>query len=119
MLRRVNFAGLTTCGLILTSCFSQTVNAESLSRVTTGYIVATGPLTKQFNNCCCTGLGVGFNGGFNGGYNWLPWNNDVLAMQDTSFPIAPPRTLSCTRTKETRTVRSRNGDTRQITITRC
>jgi hypothetical protein len=115
MLRRVNFAGLATCWLILTFCFSQTVNAGSLSRVTTGYIVATGALTKQFNNCCCTGLGVGFNGG----YNWLSWNNNMLAMEDTSFPITLPRTLSCTRTQETRTVRSRNGDTRQITITRC
>jgi hypothetical protein len=114
MLRRVNLAGLAICSLILTSCFSQTVNAGSWSRETTGYIVATGALTKHFNYCC-TGLGVGFNGG----YDWLPWNNNMLVVQDTSFPIAPPPTLSCTRTQETRTVRSRDGDTRQITITRC
>jgi hypothetical protein len=100
MLRRVILAGLATCWLILTISFSQTVNA--------GWI--------QFNDCC---TGVGVDVGINSGYNWLPWNNNILVVLDASLPIAPPRTLSCSRTQETITVRSRESDTRQITITRC
>lgn len=64
-----------------------------------------------------------FNQGplYGGVYATPPYDNDAAQVQPTNFVyvVEPPRVHSCQYNKETVTVPSESGGTRDITVTRC